>query len=136
VDRNADRAAGYAMPGIFVPGNDPDAIHDAAGEAIARARSGGGPTLLELETTRLEGHFMGDAEGYRPDGEVAALKAKDPIPTYRRRLEDDGFATEDLDHAENAARAAVERAFAFARSAAMPLAQDAFEQVFVTRNPS
>lgn len=136
VERNADRAAGYAMTGIFVPGNDPDAIHDAAGEAIARARLGGGPTLLELETTRLEGHFMGDAEGYRPDGEVAALKAKDPIPAYRRRLEDEGFAADDLDAAETAAYAAVEGAFAFARSSAMPRPEDAFEQVFVTRNPS
>ncbi len=62
---NAQRAAAYGMPGHRITGNDPIAIFDVAGEAIARARSGDGPTLIEIETYRLEGHFMGDAEGYR-----------------------------------------------------------------------
>ncbi|MFX5656482.1 thiamine pyrophosphate-dependent enzyme, partial [Acinetobacter baumannii] len=78
VASNATRAAAYAMPGHHVPGNDPDAVHAVAGEAIARARRGEGPSLIEIETIRLEGHFMGDAEGYRPDGEVARLREADP----------------------------------------------------------
>lgn len=131
VSSNAARAAGYDMPGLRVAGNDPDAIYEAAGAAISRARSGGGPSLLELETYRLEGHFMGDAEGYRPDGEVDGLKSKDPIPKYRERLLAEGVSAADLDSAEAAAKEAVDAAFAFARSSDLPPPADAYTQVFV-----
>jgi len=130
VASNAERAAGYGMPGVFVPGNDPDTVHDAAGQAIARARAGEGPSLIEIETFRLEGHFMGDAEGYRPSDEVAGLKARDPIPAYRLRLQGDGVEAALLDQLEDEARAEVAAAFAFARAAAEPTLQSAFEQVF------
>jgi pyruvate dehydrogenase E1 component alpha subunit len=70
IERNASRAQAYGMPGVFVPGNDPDAVFGVAREAVQRARNGEGPTLIEIETWRLEGHFMGDAEQYRPKGEV------------------------------------------------------------------
>lgn len=130
VARNADRAAGYGMPGVFVPGNDPDLVHAAAGEAIARARRGDGPSLIEIETSRLEGHFMGDAEGYRPAGEVEALRGQDPIPRYRARLLANGFAEADLLRTEDLARGEVEAAFAFARVAAYPEPQEAFDHVF------
>ena len=127
---NAVRAAGYGMPGVHVPGNDPDAVYAAAGEAVARARSGGGPTLIEIETMRLEGHFMGDAEGYRPAGEVEALKARDPIPAYRARLLADGFEAGEIDGAAEAAIAEVDAAFAFARAADYPAPEEAYEHVF------
>lgn len=130
VVRNSDRAAGYGMPGVFVPGNDADAIFIAAGEAIARARAGDGPSLLELETSRLEGHFMGDAEGYRPAGEVDRLKQADPIPAYRARLIGDGYDERDLAAAEQSARDEVDAAFAFARAAPLPDAEEAFRHVF------
>lgn len=133
VARNADRAVAYGMPGIHVPDNDPDLVHAAAGEAIARARRGEGPSLIEIETTRLEGHFMGDAEGYRPAGEVARLREQDPIPAYRRRLEADGFDAGELDAVEVAARVAVEAAFAHARASSLPDPEQAFLQVFVER---
>lgn len=133
VARNSDRAIAYAMPGIHVDANDPDLIHDAAGTAIARARSGGGPSLIEIVTTRLEGHFIGDQEGYRPDGEVAALAAIDPIPAYRARLEAEGVAPALLDEAEHIAAAAVADAIAFARGSEMPGAAQALEAVFVER---
>jgi TPP-dependent pyruvate/acetoin dehydrogenase alpha subunit len=131
VASNAIRAAGYGMPGVHVAGNDPDRVHAAAGEAVARARAGGGPTLLEIETSRLEGHFMGDAEGYRPAGEVAALKARDPIPAYHARLLAEGFEADALDRAAADAVAEVEAAFAFARAADYPAPEEAFEHVFV-----
>jgi pyruvate dehydrogenase E1 component alpha subunit len=130
IARNSDRAAGYGMPGRFVPGNDADAIHAAAGEAVERARGGGGPSLIEIETHRLEGHFMGDAEGYRPEGEVGRLKQADPIPAYRARLIADGHDPAELDSAEAAAKAEVEAAFAFARRSPLPDAQEAFAHVF------
>lgn len=130
---NSVRAASYGMPGIRVAGNDPDAIYEAAGEAITRARSGGGPSLLELETTRIEGHFMGDGEGYRPEGEVARLRELDPIPAYRARLAVDGVSTAQLDEVERAVQAEVDAAFAFARQSALPPGMAAFDHVYVER---
>ncbi len=127
---NALRAASYGMPGVRVTGNDPDAVYAAAGEAIARARSAKGPSLIEIETYRLEGHFMGDPEGYRPDGEVAGLKARDPIPLYRARLLADGFEAGVLDRADSDAQADVAAAFAFARAAPSPAPEEAFDHVF------
>jgi pyruvate dehydrogenase E1 component alpha subunit len=133
IARNADRAAGYGMPGYFIEGNDPDAIHAAAGEAIARARAGGGPSLIEIETYRLEGHFMGDAEAYRPDGEVARLAALDPIPAYRGRLEASGVEPSELDRLEAHALARVTAAIGAARAGPDPAPDDAFNAVFAVR---
>ena len=64
-DDIADRADGFGMPGVIVDGFDFFAVHEAAGEAIARAREGGGPTLLECKITRYYGHFEGDQQTYR-----------------------------------------------------------------------
>ena len=64
-DNIADRAAGFGMPGVIVDGFDFFAVHEAASEAIARARDGGGPTLLEMKFTRYFGHFEGDQQTYR-----------------------------------------------------------------------
>jgi TPP-dependent pyruvate/acetoin dehydrogenase alpha subunit len=130
IARNADRAQAYGMPGVFVPGNDPEGVYAAAGEAIARARAGSGPTLIEIETCRLEGHFMGDGEQYRPAGEVERLKTLDPIPRYRTRLLEDGVPEDELSAGELAARQAVESAFAFARSSPPPTVAEAMEGVF------
>jgi pyruvate dehydrogenase E1 component alpha subunit len=130
IERNSDRAAAYGIAGLHVAGNDPDAIYAAAGEAIERARYGGGPSLIEIETWRLEGHFMGDAEGYRPAGEVDRLKSIDPIVRYRRRLLDSGLPASELDAEEAAARQAVESAIRFARKSAAPQAEEAYQHVF------
>ncbi|WP_223547025.1 thiamine pyrophosphate-dependent dehydrogenase E1 component subunit alpha [Pseudomonas sp. A-B-19] len=132
IERNYVRAAAYGMPGVFVPGNDADAIFAAAGEAIARARAGEGPSLIEIETHRLAGHFMGDGETYRPAGEKQALLAKDPIPEYRQRLLDLGVLDEVGAAAiEERARGRVDAAVQFARDSAYPAPQEALERVFV-----
>lgn len=131
VANNADRAAAYGIPGKRVEGNDPYAIFEAAGEAIARARAGEGPSLLEVETYRLAGHFMGDAEGYRPEGEKDALFAKDPIPAMRHRLIESGVASElALDTIAEEASARVDAAIQFARDSADPAPEDALTKVF------
>ena len=90
VPRNDVRAAAYGIPGEYVEGNDPLAIYAAAERAINRARAGEGPSLIEIETYRLAGHFMGDAEAYRPEGEKDGLLAKDPIPAFRTHLLESG----------------------------------------------
>jgi pyruvate dehydrogenase E1 component alpha subunit len=131
VASNAVRAPAYGIPGVRVEGNDPLAVFDAAGEAVARARRGDGPTLLEIETWRLAGHFIGDAEGYRPPGEVDGLRQRDPIPALRRRLLDDATLTEaDDDVIVARVRAQVDGAIAFARQAPLPDPAEAFAKVF------
>ncbi len=134
VPRNDVRAAGYGIPGHYIEGNDPYAIFDVAGQAIARARAGEGPTLIEVETYRLAGHFMGDAEQYRPKGEKEALFARDPIPAMRARLIADGDATEkDLDRIEARAAETVDEAIQFARDSALAPETDALTAVFATQ---
>ena len=82
----ADRAAAYDMPGVVVDGNDVIAVHEAAAEAIDRARQGKGPSLIECKTYRHRGHFEGDACSYRDDSELEEWKEKDPIPRLEEKL--------------------------------------------------
>ncbi len=131
IPKNSDRAAAYGIPGVHIGANDPDLIWEEAGRAIQRARDGGGPTLIEIETVRLEGHFMGDAEGYRSSEEMAGLAARDAILIYRARLEGEGVSTTVLDGLEADARQEVATAIAFARQSSPPTAEQAFEKVFV-----
>lgn len=129
VPHNDTRAAAYGMPGHRVTGNDPEAIFAVAGEAIARARAGKGPSLIEIKTARLAGHFIGDAEGYRPKGEKAALA--DPIPLLRAKLIAAGLMDEAKDLAlVKEAETLVEQAIGKARAAPFPAPEEAFEKVF------
>src|SRR3546814_15974321 len=118
------------MPGIFVPGNDPDMIYEVAGEAITRARAGGGPTLIELETHRLEGHFVGDTVGYRSSDELEQLAKLDPITLFRERLIADGYEASELDTLETEAVTLAEDAINFARSSEYTALEEAFAHVF------
>ncbi len=128
---NADRASAYGIPGVRVAENDAIAVYDAAGAAVARARRGDGPTLIEVKTDRYFGHFQGDAEVYRPKDEVAKLRGHDPIPHLGDRLRKEGL----IDDAKDAAlrervRARVSQAFDFARNSPYPAPQDALLHVF------
>ncbi|MBU3019893.1 thiamine pyrophosphate-dependent dehydrogenase E1 component subunit alpha [Paraglaciecola agarilytica] len=132
VTHNAVRAQSYGIPGVFVPGNDPVAIFEAAGEAITRARNGEGPTLLDLETYRLAGHFMGDGEDYRPAGEKAALAEKDPILVFEQTLLNEKVITSDEnEQMKKAALSRIEEAVEFARSSDYAPAEEAMDFVFV-----
>ena len=82
----ASRAASYAMPGVVVDGQDLDAVIAAVHAAATRARTGGGPTLLEMKTYRFAGHSRGDPATYRPAAELEQWKARDPIVLYERAL--------------------------------------------------
>ena len=95
VDRISTRAAGYGMPGFTVDGNDPDDMYAHVAVAIARARSGEGPTLLECTTFRFLGHVLGDDDFYMTKEEKAAAMAKDPLPALRARLIAEGHASEE-----------------------------------------
>ncbi|WP_025548444.1 thiamine pyrophosphate-dependent dehydrogenase E1 component subunit alpha [Sphingobium fuliginis] len=131
VPRNDVRVAGYGMPGVHIADNDTLAIHAAAGEAVARARAGEGPTLIEIETFRLEGHFMGDVETYRPEGEKEGLFARDEIPRFRAMLIERGIADEaTISSIEQGGRARVDDAFDHALASPEPMAGEAFATVF------
>jgi TPP-dependent pyruvate/acetoin dehydrogenase alpha subunit len=93
----ADRAAAYGLEAIVVDGNDVEAVYEVAQRAVARARGGEGPSLVEAVTYRHGGHSRADPGKYRPDDEVAAWKARDPVDLYRARLVAAGVAVAELD---------------------------------------
>lgn len=88
------RSVSYQMPGVTVDGNDPLAMYQVAKEAITRARSGGGPTLIEANTFRFYGHVLGDNDGYMDKGEKAAAMLRDPVTLFRSWLLSTGVATD------------------------------------------
>lgn len=117
----AERAAGYGIPGVVVDGNDVEAVHTVTAEAVARARDGGGPTLIEAKTMRMLGHAIHDGAEYVPPELLAEWEARDPVITYAARLIDTG-ATDQTELDEIAQRCAVEvrDAIAFAEAAPLP----------------
>ena len=116
----ADRAAAYGLEAIVVDGNDADLVYAVAATAISRARAGEGPSLIEALTYRHGGHSRADPGKYRPDDEVKAWLARDPIPAYRTRLLEQGIAATVLDAIEAEATANVSAAEASAREAPEP----------------
>jgi acetoin:2,6-dichlorophenolindophenol oxidoreductase subunit alpha len=116
----ADRAAAYGLEPIVVDGNDVEAVHATAARVIERARAGDGPSLVEAVTYRHGGHSRADPGKYRPDDEVAAWKARDPITTYRTSLEAAGINAADLDAIEAETGAKIAAAEQEARDAPEP----------------
>ena len=95
LDDLARRADPYGMPGVIVDGQDVEAVHAATTEAVARARAGEGPSLLEMKTYRYRGHSRSDPAKYRPDGELDEWKARDPIEILGARLATAGILSTD-----------------------------------------
>lgn len=129
IGSNADRAAAYGMPGVRVEDNSVEGVYDAAGEAVQRARSGGGPTLIEVHTLRLWGHFEGDAQAYRP--ELAEVPGRDPIPSYEQQLIADAVLDESkVEELRDEAKQRVQAALEFAKSSPTPDPATATHYVF------
>jgi pyruvate dehydrogenase E1 component alpha subunit len=129
VPSNAVRAAGYDMPGERVEENAVEAVWEAAQRAVTRARNGEGPSLLEVHTLRLWGHFEGDAQAYR--GDLEGVPGRDPIPTYEQTLRTAGLLDDALVKSTlEDATAVVEDAVSFAKNSALPTAQSALDYVF------
>lgn len=127
----ADRAAAYGMPGVVVDGNDVEAVYQGAGEAIARARRGEGPTLIECKTYRLCGHSRSDPRTYRSKEEEAMWEAKDPITRLGERLKEMDLATDEtLAAIEQEVTALIDEAVAFAEESPQPEPTDALKHVF------
>ena len=113
----ADRAAGYGMPGVSVDGNHVLAVHEAVQAAVARARAGDGPSLIEAGTYRLRGHWAEDPAHYRRPEEVSEWRKRDPLPAHRRRLIAAGVAKSELAAIERQVLAEIEQAVKVARQA-------------------
>ena len=137
VDDLAVRAGAYAMAGETVDGNDVAAVVAAAARAVERARSGGGPTLLNMETYRLGGHYVGDAEVYRDASEVDENRRGDPIRRWEAVLAERGWFGDDEPAAvwEHAADV-VSDAEQWAEAAAAPDPETALEDVFTPDRPA
>ncbi len=132
----ADRAASYGFPGVVVDGNDVLAVRAAAAEAVTRARSGGGPTLIECKTWRHWGHFIGDMARYRDPAEHEAWLRRDPIPNFRAKLLAWGVADEaELTQIEQAAEAEMDEAVAFGKTSPFPLVSELTAGVYKEDRP-
>jgi pyruvate dehydrogenase E1 component alpha subunit len=132
----AERAKGYGMPAIIVDGQDVDAVEEAVAEAVERARTGGGPTLVETKTYRYADHAVNMGRILLDRGaEVDEWRKRDPIALYRARLLEQGVAAATLDALEKEAADEVEDALQFARDSAYPAQEEAFDDVFAERLP-
>ena len=132
IPSNADRAVAYGIPGQLVPQNDALLVYEAAGAAVARARRGEGPTLIEVKTDRYLGHFQGDAEVYRPQGEPDELRGHDPIPKLATAMRGRGILDDARDDKiTSRAKQRVTVAYEFARESPLPDPAEALKHVFV-----
>lgn len=126
----ARRAASYGMPGETVDGQDVLAVYAAAGAAVARARSGGGPSLLVCQTYRYGGHFVGDAATYRTRAEEEAYRQRDCLERLRRHLrERDLLPQGELERCEREVAAELDDALRYAASSPWP--DDLLDDVYV-----
>ena len=127
----AARAAAYGLPAALVDGNDPLAVRDAVAAAVARARAGGGTTLVEARTVRLGGHLAHDPQHYRSREEIAAAWEACPIKRFRARLAAAGLLTEEAyARMEAEVEADVAAAVEFARQSPFPESREAFEDLW------
>lgn len=134
VDSYVDRAAGFGLPGISVDGTDFFAVHEAAGEIIDRARAGGGPSLMECEMVRFHGHFEGDAQTYRAEGEVVDLRQnRDCLAKFRNQVENAGVVeAAEFDAIEAAVGDVIDQAVEAALAAPEPDRSELLTDVYVS----
>jgi acetoin:2,6-dichlorophenolindophenol oxidoreductase subunit alpha len=130
----AGRAAGFGMPAVRVSGDDFFAVHEAAREAVERARDGGGPSAIEVDTCRFYGHHSGDAQLYRGKDEVRRLREdRDCLKHFRRRVGEAGLLeTAELDAVDADVGALIEDAVQAARAGAPPDASALLTDVYVS----
>jgi TPP-dependent pyruvate/acetoin dehydrogenase alpha subunit len=134
VDSYVDRAQGFGIPGVSVDGTDFFAVYEAAGAIIDRARAGGGPALLECEMVRFFGHFEGDAQTYRREGETDQLReSRDCLKRFRKQVLDGGVVSEnELDGIDQAARELIDTAVTDAKAAPSPSLDELLTDVYVS----
>lgn len=131
IERNSDRASSYGAYGEYVETNDPDDIYEAMGRCLERARSGKGPSILELKTYRLFGHMLGDPMPYMPKDEKDAFK--DCTVDYREKLIAEGVMTEsEADAIRERAKERAAAAMKFADESAYPDPSEAYNNQYAS----
>jgi len=127
----ADRGAAYGIPGIAIDGNDVMAVYEAATEAIARARKGQGPTLIECKTYRWRGHFEGDPAIYKPKEEQAAWLKKDPLPRLKSFILENKIMTEtELSDIDKQVKGEIVEAVQFAEESPEPTVESGVHDIY------
>ena len=128
IDDFTKRELAYDMPAAKVDGQDVEAVHGAAVEALDHARRGDGPFFLVCETYRLTGHYVGDPQVYRPKGEQQELRAtEDPLAKLRERLE---LSEEELEEVDREVVELVDASVEFAKNGTDPKPEDALKNVY------
>ena len=131
MDDLAERSKAYAMPGVVVDGQDVDAVHAAVAAAVARGRSGAGPSLLEMKTYRYRGHSRTDPAKYRPEGELARWQERDPILLLGAKLAAEGVLSEqDQATAREEIRQLVDETAETAKQAPFPTIEEIRSYVY------
>lgn len=128
----ADMAAGYALPGVRADGMDVVTVHRATQEAVARARTGGGATLLEFVSYRFSGQYEGDQQTYQPQDERAAWWAREPLTTFEQAAAERGLDAARLADIRAEADVAVATAFADAETDPWPEPDELYDDVYVS----
>ncbi len=137
VDHVSDRASAYGMPGVLVDGQDAIAVWEATDEAVRRARSGEGPTLIEAMTYRFEDHSLGldrvRKSEYRTQDEIDEAMKRDPLEIHRGAMISHGFSTEkECDEIENSVQTEIAEAVEFARKSPFPEPEALYEDMWAT----
>jgi TPP-dependent pyruvate/acetoin dehydrogenase alpha subunit len=129
----AARARGFGMPSVAVDGQDVFAVHEAAREAVARARRGEGPSFIEAQTYRYYGHFEGDTVLYRTKEELEFYRARDCLQRFRKTVVEQGLLSEaDLAAVDGRVKDAIEDAVRFAQDSQFPTADQTVTDVYVS----
>ncbi len=128
------RAPAFAMPGEIVDGSDYFAVADSVARAAARARAGEGPGLIEVRNLRLYGHYEGDAQKYRPPGELEEYRrTRDCLAIFRDHVLTEGYLTrDDLDAVDLDVVAVIDAAYDAARTAPLPDPEELMQNIYAT----
>jgi pyruvate dehydrogenase E1 component alpha subunit len=126
----ADRASAYGIPGKVIDGTDVLAVHEAVGAAVARAREGEGPSIVEGKTYRWYGHYTGDLQTYRSNEEIEELKNHDPITRLEKYLIDGILTEKDTVEINRKIAEEIEEAVRFAQESPFPEPDEVFEDVY------
>jgi pyruvate dehydrogenase E1 component alpha subunit len=119
------------MPGIKIDGTDAFAVYETAGEAVARARRGEGPTLIEAKAFRYYGHYVGDPQTYMTKEEIEGYRANDPIDKFKSRVLRDNLATAaELEKIDTRVKATLDEAVAYAESSPWPTPDELLKDVY------
>ena len=132
VENISDRAVGYGIPGMTIDGNDVITVYETAKDMIKRARESGGPSLLEVKTYRIKGHFVGDPELYRDKKEIEEFWLKEPIKKFEKRLMEEKTLNEtEKNKIWEDSKKEIKGAVKFAKESPVPSSEDALTDLFV-----